>query len=235
MTAMASSAWRRRVSSDGRVSQQPPPVSWQEVRLGGINGLTRDSGWIIPNAWNILCDGIIGYLDTDCDVVYSLSGPDMIRYYPSLLPDITNWYDKVRVKLDRTWPETLTMMMVPVADMRLVTIQQRASALDALVVAYERLLRTKRELGVRIAAANAEERKALIAQLNQARSRLVNELRDAANACPDIFYRIEDAAYLTQYDLLAGEQLFLHPWGVETPLDEIIEMMRFLRQLTGNG
>ena len=230
MTGIAPQAWQRIVSPNGDVHTCPPPINWRALQQRGIHGLSQDaSGYIIPNAWNILSDGIIGMLTSGNETVYALSGPDMIRYYHRFEADISTWYDAARPYLDTKLPETLTMIMVPVAEMRLVTTKRHAPALDALVDTYLAHVRILSTFGQRLNGLAGEERHACLKMLNRERGLSFERIRRAAHDCPEIFYCIEEANCLTQYDILAGEELYVHPWGMQAPMNDVIKMMNFLR------
>jgi len=231
LTKYLPGSWNRLVSAGGEVIKRFAHRPWSEIQNAGVLGLSDNSaGWIIPNAWNILADGVFGYLHSGCATIYTLSGPDMIRYYPKLLKDIQHGYEALRTQLWTHLPEDLELVMVPVADMRFVTTQSRASKLDALVESYLRLDSFKRLSGQRIAQAPSDKRSAFINELATERNAFRLALIDAIRDCPEIFYRIEDASYLSQYDLLLGEHLYVHPWAIEAPLKDIMNAMRILEQ-----
>ncbi len=236
MTSISPESWERVVRSDGFVERHPPPRCWSEVCGLGIQSSDPPAaGWVVPNAWNILLDGVVGTLLSGRHTVYELSGPDMIRYYRGFVRDLSVWYDAIRHRFDHALPKTIIMQMVPVADMRLVTTKRRAPLLSTLVDTYLELLKAKGLAGDRLRHSEGIERDALIVEIQSVRGRLLKRLQRAANDCPEIFYRIEDANYLTQYDLLAGEDLFVHPWGVETPLAGVNDMIQFLRRSLRGG
>ena len=232
MTRVAPQMWQRAVTADGDVhTLHYPPNSWKHVLQQGIHGLPGfDSGWIIPNAWNILSDGLIGATVTGRDTIYSLSGPDMIAYAPRLTPDLSRWYDMLRDKLNPKLPETLTIALVPVADMRFVTTRDRAYALDALIDAYLRMRTARRQAGARFDGLSRAERSAMICQIETERKNHLHDFQDALQNCPEVFYRIEDANCLTQYDLLSGKELYVHPWGINAPIADVIDAVRTMRR-----
>lgn len=232
MTRAAPQMWQRTVTSDGDVhTMRFPPTSWENVLRQGVHALPGfDSGWIIPNAWNILSDGLIGATVTGRDTVFSLSGPDMIAYAPRLAPDLSRWYDMLRVKLNPKLPETLTIALVPVADMRFVTTRDRAHALDALIDTYLHIQAAKRQAGARFEGLSRADRSAMIHQIETERKKHLHDLQEAMQNCPEVFYRIEDANCFTQYDLLNGKELYVHPWGIHTPIAEVIDAIRTMRR-----
>ncbi len=224
-------AWKRFVASDGSIQERSAP-SWNTVEMMGVLGLTSgDSGWLVPNAWHILSDAVIGAKLTGRAHAYSLSGPDMIRYAPALEHELSLAYDLLRVRTMPWLPETFELLMVPVADMRLVTTVSRASALEAVVDAYLRLLALKRSNGSRMSGLTGADKRDMIGRIEAERGACFEGIATALDGCPEIFYELADANWFTQYDLLAGETLFVHPWGVESPLADIEAAMRLFTRL----
>lgn len=231
LSKRSSDAWKRFVASDGSVQERSAP-SWSAVEMMGVLGLTSgDAGWLVPNAWHILSDAIIGAKLTGRAHVYSLSGPDMIRYAPALEHELSLAYDVLRMRTMPWLPETFELLMVPVADMRLVTTVARASALEAVVDAYLRLLALKRSNGTRMSGLTGPDKRAMIGRIEAERGACFEEIATALDGCPEVFYELADANWLTQYDLLAGETLFVHPWGVESPLADVEAAMRLFTRL----
>ncbi len=231
LTDLAPHEWRRRVDGAGCVRDAVCTRGWRGVAADGIHGFSADgAGWIVPNAWNLLADGVIGSLESGRDTVYELSGPDMIRYYKKLLPEMSRLYDLLRPRFPRRLPETVRMEMAPAAEMRLVTTRRRAAALEALVEAHLRLDAHHHAGGFLRALDGARKEEAIRAH-GANRARLVERVRAAAHDCPEIFYRIEEANCLTQYDLLGGEELWVHPWGVEAPLGRLRDALALFARL----
>jgi hypothetical protein len=233
LTKMQPSSWRRILrTEDGVVIPVSHVPQWKEIESIGIHRLSANgTGWIVPNAWNILLDGLIGSLTSGRNIVYELSGPDMINYWPKHSQEISAGYDLLRKELWPQLPETLTLCIIPVAEMRLVCSEGRRGLLDAVVDSYLRILGERTTSGEVLRTAPQEQRSAVITQLQATRKRLYEETREAVRNCPEIFYEIKQANFFTQYDLLRGEILAIHPWGIEQPIDTIEQMMTMLRRM----
>lgn len=227
-------AWTRFVEADGTVvERRPTPRPWQEIRREGIHSiaLQNGAGWIIPNEWCILWDSVVAALDGKPDV-YELSGPDMIRYIGRLAPDIDRTYGAMREALPSwTLPEQVTFHIVPVAAMRFAVASDRRPALEHLITTYRRMGELREEWSARIQARTGEARRAEITRIAEERPRETERLREAVHAVPEIFYEIERADFLSQYDLLTGTTLAVHPWGLETSITAIEEAMRWFTHL----
>lgn len=230
LTRFRPTTWKRFVRSDGKVDHRFPPRSWAQVRIEGIHGveLVGGAGWIIPNAWAILWDVVSAGRQGKTEA-HELSGPDMVRYIGKLTCEIDRAYSVVRNGL-AAWqlPEHLTCHIVPVADMRLVVAEGRRNALERLVEAYWKFQSVSKGWSERIQARSGAARSEEIGRVSQERDRETNLLCEAALTVPEIFYQIERANFLSQYDLLTGTRLYVHPWGLEAKVSEVSRMMGHL-------
>ncbi|MDP3985311.1 MAG: hypothetical protein Q8P82_00975 [bacterium] len=222
--------WERTVSETGVITRRGIQTGWKEIVPLGVMGLpaTHLSGWVIPNVLNTLLDVILESAERGIADVYHLSGPDMVKYIHQFDATLTELYDHVRSRLDWRLPETLRFHVVPVADMRFAVREERRAPLDALVEGWLDFQRENRSRGdVLKNAADDYERDRIIARLNESRNRVIDRIRAALDECVEIFYRIEDANALTQYDLLAGAKLYVHPWGTESSMQDVTNAFAF--------
>lgn len=240
--AESRNAWRRWVARDGRIqtSDRKPAPTWNQIQGEGVYGLTSDqAGWLIPNVVGILCDGVVEALTYGASEIWHLSGPDMITYIFQLEPLLCRLYDHLWPLLGRPLPEVLTFNVVPVASMRFAVRGDRRSALDELLSAYLARLAAERRRSIRIQVAVPEKFRrtgknpvvaGLVEEFRLERRAERSRLSQAVLNCPDVFYNIRAARYLTQYDLLRrpGSRLYVHPWGVEAPLREVSTATQFL-------
>lgn len=233
MTEADPMIWERAVLSDGSV--QPFQCNdWRTLTQRGLYGLgDPDQGALVPNVANVLLLSILDARDRGLKEVYHLSGPDMVVYISGMLKDLHHLYDAVRHKLPG-WnlPEILTFHLVPVADLRWGVPTGRRAELDELVDAFLSAAQNGKEYGQRVKAAVNGERKLVIAEVAAAREADNIRFQNALRACPDPFYQIEAANCVSQYDLLAsGEDFYVHPWAIETPIGEIKKTVKRMVKL----
>ena len=222
------SIWERYVREDG-ITEPRHARQWIVVNASGVCGTNGSNrGWVSPNIANILMDVTIDPLKFNTDIVYELSGPDMYKYIGQLMPKLNELYEVVRQKLWPELPETVTLNLVPVADMRFAVPTHRRQVLDELVEVLKTVSMFENGIGDRINSAPNREK--FICQIVNERSVLRDNLREVLRACPDPFYDIYDGTFFSQYDLLScSEGLFIHPWALETPVGVLSDLIRIAR------
>ncbi len=228
---MDASIWERHVDAAGRVHQDVCPGVSSLKRMG-IYGVTNaHSGWLLPNVLNVLCDALIERRLRRVSEVFHLSGPDMVRYVPGYQTLLERLYAYFRHRLDWDLPESFTFNLVPAADMRFAVTADRRGVLDELFEAWFASETSNRIRGDLLREARPEERSRLIGELAGQKQRVHERLKAALLACPDIFYRIEDArSVITQYDVL-DRGLYVHPWGLEVPLEQVSKTYKLFERL----
>lgn len=223
--------WQRFVQTDGHTTTQKFCQSWSSIVQAGVVGTNASrAGWVTPNLANILMDVTIDPKAYKTDRVYSLSGPDMYRYIKQMMPKLNRFYDVVRATLDWQLPETMQLHIVPVADMRFVVPSAQRQALDELVD----MIRSNQtfEQGIGRRMKTSVHPSAEISQIQQERRDQHVQLREAMYACPEPFYEIKEGNFMSQYDLLdLNENLYLHPWALQTPMGTLKEVVAMLRRL----
>ncbi len=223
--------WERFVDKVGITENRRPYRGWEEISRAGVVGTNGSRvGWVSPNIANILTDVTIDPIRFGTDCVYELSGPDMYRYIERMMPKLNEFYDTVRRTLDWGLPQTITLHLVPVSDMRFAVPASRRRALEALVDTW--VSTSSFEAGVGERMRLAIDKRALVGQVREHRSLLTQSLKDALSACPDPFYEISDGTFFSQYDLLTcQEEFFIHPWALETPVGRLGDAVRSLRRM----
>jgi len=223
--------WKRVVGEDGRASIRSL-TTWQRIVSEGIYGLRgKTAGWVMPNVFNILMDGVIESLQFKTSDVYHLSGPDMIIYIKMLEGALNTLYEKLLGHIPGL-PEEIRFHVVPVASMRLVTTLDRADKLDRVMMLYLQLRDENREVGATLqAVVSTGDRDALIKQWGMRRRALQGELRAATKACPEIFYDITRGTFVSQYDAMGRGGVYVHPWGIENPVSAVAKAMQDLQSL----
>lgn len=221
-TAVSPSLWRRFVHTDGTITE-PVCGGWRRIaETGGIYGLTNDEfGWLIPNQLNVLLDGVLETALYNENVVYHLSGPDMIGYIDSYAELLKKTHSVLRQKLD--WVrETVELHLVPVATMRFAVPETRRLALDTFMDALLAIYGWRTARGEQIPPGPNGNRKIAAKETPEAKTehrRMKSRLREVAAACPEVWYDITKGSFVSQYDLLAsGTRIYVHQWAVEAPI-----------------
>lgn len=223
--------WKRVVGEDGRTSVRDL-TTWRQIVSEGIYGLRgKTAGWVMPNVFNILMDGVIEALQFKTSDVYHLSGPDMVVYIKTLEGLLNTLYEKLVGRIPGL-PEEVRFHVVPVASMRLVTTLDRADKLNRLVGLYLQLRDENREVGATLQAVTSSEgRGVLIREWATRRKFLQGELRAAAKECPEIFYDITHGTFVSQHDVIDRGGVYVHPWGIENPVSAVAKAMQDLQSL----
>lgn len=201
--------WWRYVYDDGHIAEyRDNKRGWSHVSREPIFGLTDSyEGWIPPNELHIVSDIVRGALHNRSDQAYHVSGPDMYRYIGGLLRDISRMYDCVRARVFPHLPERVVLNLPAAHEMRFAVRADRRDRLDELFESY----------------------RAYCASPDTSEQRL----RSAIARCPDIFYEISRADYMSQHDLIDGDrvhELYIHPDAIDMTFGECTRMMHVLRQ-----
>ncbi len=226
--------WRRVVDEKGRIHERRTPSHWREIEEIGIYGLHgKSAGWIMPNVFNILVDGVIETTEFATSDIYHLSGPDMICYIKQLEDTLNTIYERL-VTSNMGVREHICFHIVPAAPMRLATTIDRSQALDALVKLYLEIADENRSAGVEIREAETVslvQKRRAIEKWAAIRKGFRTRLVEAAQQCPEIFYEIASGSFVSQYDVLERGGVYVHPWGVHTPLSTVATTIKELQNL----
>ncbi len=225
------SEWNRYVDTFG-ILQQRSPGSWLDVEPF-IFGLTNSQfGWLIPNSITILLSGIIEAVVTGCNEVFHLSGPDMVRY----INMHKRFFMLAQSVVDASdIPVDIIFNLIPVAENRLVVPSSYKESLDNLIDAYINIKSAEISRGALAKkVTDSTERSALFDNFKKQRAKEREALQIAISECTVIFYDIRSARYFSQYDMLAGESLYYHPWTIEAPLEDISKAMKLFNAIYNN-
>lgn len=224
--------WRRWVTREGFVQTRESAVSFADV-VGKVRPIDCiEEGWIIPNFFDVLISAIVQAIDSGCGDVYHLSGPDMVTYIGAMIPLLKDAYQILLENGGLLLPSSVDFNLVPVADARFAVRASRRTALESLVEAIRDVREEERERGELMRAARTqEERNRILYEGNRDKLRLelFNGLRAAIAGCPEVMYDIKDGAFLSQYDLLQGDSLWIHPWVLDTPVGDLEKAIKLLR------
>lgn len=224
-------AWERFVETDGTVSARGLSGPDQLEREGILGVHSDDRGWVIPNAVAVLVATIVDVMKYKRNRVWHLSGPDMFRYFVDHTEYVNQMYSVVRHS-HHNLPDDIELIIVPTADMTFVTSAERAPQLDALVnsvldymVGEVERTAHREVLTLRKGRINRFERATM--ENNEVAEK--KRIQAAIKEMKDPLYRIEDGKYLSQYDVLNGHRLYVHQWGLDTPLKYVSEALRIIR------
>jgi len=196
--------WYRRVTACGQVIKDSS-WSYAEAAKAVFRFTDQSAGWLVPNAISILYTAIWQSLATGRDAVYALSGPDMVKYIGGLASNLSTMYDAVRREVPQL-PEVLHVYVVPVAQCKLVSHRREADAVDAVVDVlswYER-------------------------QPVEVRGQAMASICDIGIRYPEFTRPIAEARFLSHYDLVASDELYVPTWLLDAPLARVEHFMKVL-------
>lgn len=199
--------WYRRVSESGELTRLRPETvpAWSRIESDIFRLSSPHSGYVVPNRGFILFDLVWQSLASGRDLIYHLSGPQMVGYIGGHVKSLSRAYDNLRRTLPAL-PETLRVRVVPVASARFVTHvsrEQDLRAVEEVIVWYENLPRERRQYA-----------KYTFAKL--------------VERYPEFTRPIESAECLSQYDLRSADDLVLSDWMLEAPLSRVEAIHRML-------
>lgn len=222
--------WTHRVTKEGKRARLTDALPWRAIQNEGLYGVTNTkSGVLVPNRLNALFDCVIEALVYNTQDVYHLSGPDMYKYLRGIWRDVEKMYESLFAHMPHL-PQRIMFHIVPVAQMRLVTTMDRRANLDAVVEAWCAMHANNRHFGAQIKKAVNGSRPELIARAREAKTQDEARLSEAIARTPEIFYEINKADFISQYDALA-RGLYVHPWMLEQSTGQIDAMIKALERL----
>jgi hypothetical protein len=208
------------------------------VKLYGImqlndNPREENEAVIMPNILDILANFVIESLETEQDVQYHLSGPAMVKYIDSMMPDLQELYSKLRdrASFGPRLPAKLTVKLVPTAEAKFATTLSRRSNLDSLLEAVKA---ADEELDVLQGA-----RKAFFtspgAQDSAARREATNQFKDGEAAIdlvvaekisqiPELLVEPGTSGFITQYDVLDEGGLYVPAINRQASMAELARL-----------
>ncbi len=131
--------WYRHVSKDGVVTKQTQSyLSASTLETDIFQFSNNASGWVVPNLVHIIFDLVYQTLSSGRDVVYHLSGPQMVQYVGGYADKLELMYDALRQHIPAL-PLTLKARIVPVAAARFMTVPERVEALATFAEVRDQL------------------------------------------------------------------------------------------------
>ncbi len=201
-------------------------------RVDGNMDFPSVKGPLISLRASAVIDTLVETMITGKYDVYHLSGPDMYRYVGRM----QGWLDQVvellKPMADQLPAGRITLHVIPSADLRLVTDEQNAERLEAVLDVIEQAV-TDRQRNRERAQGSLVPSAEMIAEFRaqkQSRATTVSRLIKVT----DVFYDIASANYLNQHDLdpLAGRGLYLPERVRQMNMAELDSIMRRLRNLS---
>lgn len=201
--------WYRRVSKDGVVVKKSDAlVPCADIIMQDVFGFSNaQSGWVIPNRIQILFAFAFQTLSTGKDLVYHLSGPQMVGYIGKQQKSLSKAYDALRLELPEL-PELLTVRVVPVAQSRLVTHVSRTQSLQEV----EEVFAWYEDVPP------------------QERRHALERFKEVAVAYPEFTDSIEEGRFMSQYDIASVDDLAISQWMLATPVKRVLALQANLQK-----
>lgn len=239
--------WTRKVDEEGHVHDMLPGTFEADPNNVFLftHGQQEDKGLLLPVMYTALIYGVTEALEYNTDVVYHLSGPDMVNYLPQMQEQLAQAYEHVRsrTRWGHHLPERLSFRVVPADSARFIVPTDEQVALDTLVDSFlfineevEALRKSKAEAIKGVAKDDQESRQAVIQHFDSLIGSHRDLLDEAVAACPRVFFNTADADYTTQYDLrfhsTEGQRgFYVHPWALDAPLSEVAKMYKQMAKI----
>lgn len=222
--------WTRIVDNDGK-THKINANNWGDIERLGVYGLDNiESGWIIPNMINIVFHGAIDAAVAGWDSFYLLSGPDMYKYIKQYTKNLDDVYKKLKNELDWKLPDVINCQIIPVADMRFVVEDRFRKNLDELMILYFQYNQIEKNIENIIKGNDkSNETKEMIKEKNKIKSEMLSCISSNIKVFEQtVFYDIKKENSFTQYDLLDKKKLYIHPWAINTSLEEVSRAYKFI-------
>jgi hypothetical protein len=185
-----------RYASDGNLRKVGSKTLTSQQLETDVFQLTSDtSGWVIPNRVHMLFDLVWQSLSSGRDVIYHLSGQDMVRYVASHRDSLDRMYDAVRRYLPEL-PFTLRVRIVPIAAARFAVHRSKQRLLNRVMGQLE---------GGYVYNGGPTG----------------HWFATAGDLLPELVTPISSGRYLSQHDLSHPDDLIMSEWMLRTPLREV--------------
>ncbi len=232
--------WKRWVEPDGNTKTMRPETNTDAAtQIYGVND--EEKGWIIANQINVLLMAAVEAKKYGTDRVYHVSGPDMYRYIDDMKGELDYLYSTVREKLPQhQLPRRLEFVVVPMANIRFVTHEQKSNATEELVSmwpVYKTMLQEKKDFFIDLRSSDKEKEEKAEETKNYIRDRerpVLDAIQAQCKTCPELFFDTSQKSHLTQYDLLNGygHNLKIPKTLLDMPIKEINEMYKAYEKIS---
>lgn len=234
--------FERLVLSDGRTQKEPGAA--RMVPVLGIMQLNDDiraekTAVIMPNVVDIMANFVIETLQSGRDTQYHLSGPAMVRYIKTLVPDLVKLYEAVRrsASFGQRLPERLNVQLVPTAEARFATTAARRPRLESLLDTVQAAETELAELAVRRKAffsghsRTPAETKAFTTQVGREQAEAEGLIAAQAATIPELFIDPGTRGFVTQFDVSAEGGLFVAPINRQGTMAELSKLYKKLLKI----
>lgn len=210
----------RAIESDGTIRRKSEGDFSALIDSYGILQLSddphRSKGLLIPNDVDIVLNFIVEALLSEKDTQIHLSGPDMKQYMkdPSRISRINQLYECVRrvAHFGNQLPETLTVKLLPADEARFASTASSAESLEQLsqLLAEEAALAIEAQEFFQSEESNdTSQKRSFLAKKTLVAKSITQALRDLNPSLARFLIGSKEAPFMSQYDLLAGNQLFV--------------------------
>jgi hypothetical protein len=207
--------FKRVLRKDEAISTSSPGRAGEQAKARGALQLQDDprteSGVLVPNEVDIVCNFVIEALRSGQAVQYHISGPDMVKYIDRIMPTLQRLYAVVaeRASFGGKLPQELQVELVPGTALKFVTTIDKAEVLDSILQAVRdfetnsRALRDQRKNFFQgPEASESQARRTFLGDITDREKQTTKELAQAARQLPDLFVGAKESPFVSQYDVL---------------------------------
>jgi hypothetical protein len=236
--------FKRIAEDDGTVRQNDGAAKL--VQTYGVLQLNDDPrterGVLVPNEVDILINFVIEALETERDTQIHLSGPDMQNYMKDENKQaiLNTLYAAVRTRTSfgPKLPEEIDVKLVPTDNARFVTTEDRSPMLQQI---FE-VIRSKRKHATNKStffnspeSENKAARSNFLQESKQIEQELDQELCAVVHRFDELFVGPKEAPYLSQYDLLGENSIFMPEENTTLTMASLSKIMKMLQKFRENS
>ena len=198
---------------------------------------------LMPNMVNIMSNFVIEALQSERDVQYHISGPDMVLYMKDLqrVDKFKEFYEIIKreAPFGIRLPDQLTVDLVPATSARFATsakwqpeLSSLFSRLDESTVAIAALAAERKAFFASNARNDMELKRSFETASNQRSSAVERAIVEQAEQVPGLFVAPKrEIGFITQYDVLQDGGLFVSPQNTERSFSELAALTKRLATL----
>ena len=224
--------WHNLVDINGVVHKKNNP-SIKEILDIGIFGIDKEKeGWIIPNPVNILFHGTVDAIMFNTKDIYLLSGPDMYLYIKEYEEILNSLYGHIRKIPDLGLPDSVNCYIIPTINMRFIIKYEKKYILDQLVDLYKNYKYVYDKIKNYFKNPDQDiDINYLIKEKNKIKLQIINLFKTYYSDFERVmFYDINKENCFTQYDLFNSSGIYIHPWALESKLNDLSFAFNFLNR-----
>ncbi len=234
--------FKRVIEADGTIRKTEGSYA-QLFDQYGILQLNDDPrterGLLIPNDVDIVVNFIIESLRSEKDTQIHLSGPDMVQYLKSETrrSSLAELYETIRnqASFGGQLPASLRVKLVPSAEARFVTTSRQvrvAQQIFNILNKKELLVAAEKKAFFKSPESRDARKKACFLEAKKVQERGIDvELTSLVQEIPEIFAEAPSAPYVSQYDLLDGEEIGMPAENTSLTMHELKQITKRLQRL----